>query len=146
MGTSINVLGGGEVERKTKQERIQVVKHNNEMKIDKLTFKTEKVWNNPDNGRQVRRPKLFFTEGGQGENEIVMTIKVTVLFESECYRFAKGIAVTERQRAVRLRLIRNGTHAIERLTQNLGTKSQNRLTRNVAERLVPTFSIKRKRS
>ena len=144
VGTPINVLGGGEVEKK--QERIQMVKLNNETKIDKITFKTEKVWNNPDNGRQTKRLKLLFKEGGQGENEIVMAIKVTVTFESRCYGFAKGIAVTERQRAVRLRLIRNGTHAIERLTQNLGTEKPETPDTKRRRETSSYFLIKRKRS
>ena len=128
VGTPINVLGGGEVkeEESTRQE-VQAIWFNNEQKIKEITFVTEKIWNNPDNGRQDKEPRLLFKEGGLKEEEIVMAIQVVVPFESACISFQKDVTPEQGSAAITLRLRRNGTHAVEQLAQNLNTGKPEKL-------------------
>ena len=119
VGTPINVLGGGEVKRE--RQEVLTLKVNSEIKIDKITFTTEKIWNNPDSGKQNKRVNILFKEGGLEESEIVMVMQATVPFESNCFKFSEAITVDGRTSALNVRL-RNGTDAIERLAVNLGAE------------------------
>ena len=119
VGTPINVLGGGEGKRA--RQEVLALKVNSEIKCDKITFVTEKVWNNPDSGKQNKRVNILFKEGGLEESEIVMVMQATIPFESNCLRFSKDITVDGQTSALNVRL-RNGTDAIERLAVNLGAE------------------------
>ena len=59
-----------------------------------------------------------------------MAIQIVVPFESVGIEFRKNVTPEERSAAINIRLKRNGTHALERLAQNVNTEKPETLPKN----------------